>query len=76
MVVAQQRRVLALSEVKLSFTVEISGSHDAERGALDVDYADLDRAAYDAALLENRAIFHGWSQAGITGIVEVSAIPL
>jgi uncharacterized linocin/CFP29 family protein len=45
MVVAQQRRVLALSEVKVSFTVEISGLQDAERGALDVNYADLDRAA-------------------------------
>lgn len=48
---------------------------DAERGATDVDYADLDRAAYEAALIENRAVFHGWPDAGITGIVESSAHP-
>nr|MDQ3825777.1 bacteriocin family protein [Actinomycetota bacterium] len=65
----------ALSEFKVSFTVEVSRLQDAERGAIDVDYADLDRAAGDAALIENRAIFHGWSQAGITGIVEASAHP-
>lgn len=74
-VVAQQRRVLALSEFKVSFTVEVSGLQDAERGAIDVDYADLDRAVCDAALIENRAIFHGWPQAGITGIVEASVHP-
>jgi len=55
--------------------VECSGLQDAERGATDVDYGDLDRAAYDAALIENRAIFHGWPEAGITGITESSAHP-
>jgi uncharacterized linocin/CFP29 family protein len=71
--VARQRRVLALSEFRVSFTVDCSGLQDAERGATDVDYADLDRAAYDAALIENRAVFHGWPEAGIAGIVESSA---
>ncbi|MDQ2791213.1 MAG: bacteriocin family protein [Actinomycetota bacterium] len=74
-VVARQRRVLALSELRVSFTVECSGLQDAERGATDVDYADLDRAAHDAALIENRAVFHGWPEAGITGIVESSSYP-
>jgi uncharacterized linocin/CFP29 family protein len=70
---AWQRRVLPLSEFRVSFTVECSSVQDAERGATDVDYADLDRAAHDAALIENRAVFHGWPEAGITGIVESSA---
>lgn len=74
-VVARQRRVLPMSEFRVSFTVERSGLQDAERGATDVDYADLDRAAHDAALIENRAVFHGWPDAGITGIVESSAHP-
>ncbi|MGH3874426.1 MAG: family 1 encapsulin nanocompartment shell protein [Pseudonocardiaceae bacterium] len=74
-VLARQRRVLALSEFRVSFTVECAGLQDAERGATDVDYADLDRAAFDAALIENRAVFHGWPEAGITGIVESSAHP-
>ncbi|MGB6227524.1 MAG: family 1 encapsulin nanocompartment shell protein [Pseudonocardiaceae bacterium] len=74
-VVARQRRVLALSEFRVSFTVECAGLQDAERGATDVDYADLDRATHDAALIENRAVFHGWPEAGITGIVESSSHP-
>jgi uncharacterized linocin/CFP29 family protein len=74
-VVARQRRVLALSELRVSFTVECSGLQDAERGATDVDYGDLDRATHDAALIENRAVFHGWSEAGITGIAESSPYP-
>jgi uncharacterized linocin/CFP29 family protein len=72
---ARQRRVLALSEFRVSFTVECSGLQDAERGAADVDYADLDRAAYDAALIENRAVFHGWPDAGISGLTESSTHP-
>ncbi|MGH4013847.1 MAG: family 1 encapsulin nanocompartment shell protein [Pseudonocardiaceae bacterium] len=59
----------------MSFTVECSGLQDVERGAADVDYADLDRAAHDAALIENRAVFHGWPEAGIAGIVASSAHP-
>lgn len=74
-VVARQRRVLALTELRVSFTVECSGLQDAERGATDVDYGDLDRATHDAALIENRAVFHGWPEAGITGIVDSSSHP-
>ncbi|MGH3815920.1 MAG: family 1 encapsulin nanocompartment shell protein [Pseudonocardiaceae bacterium] len=73
--VARQRQVLPLSEFRVSFTVECSGLQDTERGATDVDYADLDRATYDAALIENRAVFHGWPEAGISGIAESSAHP-
>ncbi|MBV9061231.1 MAG: bacteriocin family protein [Pseudonocardiales bacterium] len=71
--IARQRRVLPLSEFRVSFTVDWSALQDAERGATDVDYSDLDRATYDAALIENRAIFHGWPDAGITGLTECSA---
>jgi uncharacterized linocin/CFP29 family protein len=73
--IARQRRVLPLNEFRVSFTVDCSGLQDAERGATDVDYADLDRAAYDAALIENRAVFHGWADAGISGLTESSAHP-
>ncbi len=74
-VVARRRRVLALSEFRVNFTVDCSELQDTERGATDVDFADLDRAAYDAALIENRAVFHGWPEAGITGIAQASAHP-
>ena len=73
--IARQRRVLLLSEFRVSFTVELTELQDAERGATDVDYADLDRATYDAALIENRAVFHGWPDAGISGLAESSAHP-
>ena len=72
---AQQRQVLPLIEFRVGFTVERSGVQDAERGASDVDYADLDRAAQDAALIENRAVFDGWPEAGITGILGSSSHP-
>ena len=71
--IARQRRVLPLSEFRVGFTVECAGLQDAERGATDVDYTDLDRATYEAALIENRAVFHGWPDAGIIGIAESSA---
>lgn len=74
-VTARQRRVLPLSEFRVSFTVDWSALQDAERGATDVDFSDLDRATYDAALIENRAIFHGWPDAGISGLTESSAHP-
>jgi uncharacterized linocin/CFP29 family protein len=36
-VVARQRRVLALTELRVSFTVDCSGLQDAERGATDIE---------------------------------------
>jgi uncharacterized linocin/CFP29 family protein len=74
-VLAGQRRVLPLIEFRVSFAVACAGLQDAERGATDVDYADLDRAAHDSALIENRAVLHGWPEAGITGITESSSHP-
>lgn len=73
--IARQRRVLPLSEFRVGFTVECAGLQDVERGATDVDYVDLDRAASEAALIENRVVFHGWPDVGITGIAESSAHP-
>ena len=72
---ARKRQVLPLSEFRVDFTVKLSALQDAERGAIDVDYTDLNRAAHDAALIENRAVFYGWPDAGITGIVEASGHP-
>lgn len=71
----RQRRVLALAEVRVPFTVSRAELADAERGADDLDFDDLDRAARDVGLIENRAIFHGWTEAGITGVVEASPYP-
>jgi uncharacterized linocin/CFP29 family protein len=76
---AAQRRVLPLVELRADFTVARSELDDAERGAADVDLDALDDAARRIALAENVAVFHGWADAGITGIAEACAhegIPL
>jgi uncharacterized linocin/CFP29 family protein len=76
---AAQRRVLALVELRARFPVARDELRDADRGAQDVDFAALDQAAHRMAVAENRAVFHGWSAAGIVGVAEASsheAIPL
>lgn len=69
---ARQRRVLALAEFKVPFTVSRQETDDLQRGASDPDLDDLARAAGTVAEVENRTVFHGWSAAGITGIAEAS----
>jgi uncharacterized linocin/CFP29 family protein len=71
-VTAHQRRVLPLVELRADFTVARDELRDADRGALDLDLEDLDDAAHRIAVAENVAVFHGWSDAAITGIAEAS----
>ncbi len=68
-----QRRVLPLVELRADFSVAREELRAAERGAEDVDLDALDAAALNIALAENIAVFHGWEEAGITGITEASA---
>jgi uncharacterized linocin/CFP29 family protein len=78
-VVAAQRQVLAMVELQAPFAVARSELRDADRGAADVDLASLDEAAHRIASAENRAVFHGWEAAGISGIADAAthaAIPL
>jgi uncharacterized linocin/CFP29 family protein len=78
-VTALQRRVLPLLELRADFTVSLAELRDHDRGALDVDLGELDRAAHRIAVVENIAVFHGWPKASIAGIAEASphqAIPL
>jgi uncharacterized linocin/CFP29 family protein len=69
---AVQRRVLPLAELRASFSVSRSELADADRGAEDIDLAELDDAARRLAIAENAAVFHGWKSAGIAGIAEAS----
>ena len=69
---AVRRRVLPLVEVRARFAVTREELRDADRGAEDVDFAELDAAANRIAVAENRAVFHGWGAAGIGGIAEAS----
>jgi uncharacterized linocin/CFP29 family protein len=70
---SRQRRVLALAEVRVPFTVDRREIADAQRGAKDLEFDDMFRAALEAAETENRAIFHGWPEAGIEGIMVAGA---
>ena len=69
-VAARQRRVLALVELRARFSIARSELEDGDRGARDVDLDPLDEAARRIAGAENAAVFHGWSAAGIAGIVD------
>jgi uncharacterized linocin/CFP29 family protein len=69
---AAQRRVLPLVELRARFAVARSELNDAERGAQDVDLAELDEAARRIARTENAAVFHGFTKAGISGVIEAS----
>jgi uncharacterized linocin/CFP29 family protein len=71
-VVAEQRRVLAVVELRAPFSLSRAELRDGDRGADDVDLEPLDNAAHRIATAENRAVFHGWKAAGITGIAEAS----
>lgn len=70
--VASQRMVLPLVELRAEFTVSRVQLLDADRGAEDIDLDELDNAAARLAHAENVAVFHGWGEAGITGITEAS----
>jgi uncharacterized linocin/CFP29 family protein len=69
---ALQRRVLALAELRADFTISVQELRDQDRGAVDVDLASLDEAAHRIAVAENVAVFHGFGEAGITGIAGAS----
>jgi uncharacterized linocin/CFP29 family protein len=78
-VAARRRLVLGLVELRVPFSVARSELDDADRGAEDIDFDALDEAALRIARAENAAVFHGWSAAGIAGIIEASThdrIPL
>lgn len=70
---ARQRRVMPMVELRAPFALARSELRDADRGAPDADLAPLDDAAHRIATAENRAVFHGWAAAGITGIAQASS---
>lgn len=67
---AAQRRVLPLVEVRAEFKISRVQLDDADRGATDIDFEELDEAVRQIAIGENVAVFHGYQAAGIQGITE------
>lgn len=71
-VTAAQRQVLPLIELRRSFSVARSELEAVDRGASDLDLAPLDDACRDLALAEDRLVFDGYPDAGVTGIAAAS----
>ena len=69
---AAQRRVLALTELRVPFSVGLDELRAVDRGARDVDLGSLDEAVRRLATAENSIVFHGWEGAGIVGIVQAA----
>ena len=74
-VLASQREVRALVELRVPFELERQAIDDVERGANDSDWEPAKIAARRLAFAEDGAIFVGYSAAGIVGISEGTSNP-
>jgi uncharacterized linocin/CFP29 family protein len=69
---ASKRTVLPFVELRAPFSVDRAELSQGDRGAEDVDFADLDRAAQVIVNAENGAIFHGL-KGSFEGMTEASS---
>jgi uncharacterized linocin/CFP29 family protein len=74
-VVARQREVKALVELRAPFELERQTIDDVERGANDSDWQPAKDAARKLAYAEDGAIFEGYAAAGIVGIRQGTSNP-
>ncbi|MFV0433537.1 MAG: family 1 encapsulin nanocompartment shell protein [Leucobacter sp.] len=70
---ARLHRTQPLVWVRVPFTVSRQDVDDVERGALDLTWDEVSDAAAKLIDVEDRAILHGWAEAGITGLTGASA---
>ena len=62
-----------LIEVRVPFVVDRQAVDDVERGSQDSDWQPVKYAAQQIAKVEDRAIFEGYPEAGITGLRAASS---
>ena len=74
-IVASQREVKALVELRVPFELERQTIDDVERGANDSDWQPAKDAARKLAYAEDGAIFEGYVAAGIVGIRQGTSNP-
>src|SRR5208283_5320000 len=67
-ILARQREVKALVELRVPLELERQAIDDVERGANDSDWQPAKDAARKLAYAEDGAIFEGYAAAGIVGI--------
>lgn len=72
---ALSRKVLPLVELRTDFALSKAELADVDRGADEIDLAPLTDAARRIANAENAAVFHGYPEAAIEGIIEQSPHP-
>jgi len=75
-IIARQREVKALVELRASFALSRQQIDDVERGANDSDWQPAKDAARQLAFAEDRAIFEGYAAAGIEGIRQGTSNPI
>jgi uncharacterized linocin/CFP29 family protein len=75
-IVARQREVNALVELRVPFELSRQQIDDVERGANDSDWQPAKDAAQRLAFAEDRAIFDGDAAGGIGGIREGTSNPI
>jgi uncharacterized linocin/CFP29 family protein len=69
------REAQPLVEVRSPFTIKIMELDSASRGANDLDLEPVIAAAERVALAEDGAVFNGFEEANIVGIIEASPYP-
>jgi uncharacterized linocin/CFP29 family protein len=75
-ILARQREVKPLLELRVPFELDRQQIDDVERGANDSDWQPVKDAARLLAFAEDRAIFEGYVAAGIGGIREGTSNPI
>jgi uncharacterized linocin/CFP29 family protein len=74
-IVARQREVKALVELRVPFSLERQAIDDVARGANDSDWQPAKDAARQLAFAEDAAIFEGYAAAGIVGVRQGTSNP-
>jgi uncharacterized linocin/CFP29 family protein len=75
-IIARQREVKPLVELRVPFELDRHAIDDVERGSNDSDWQPLKDAARLIAFAEDRAIFEGYAAAGIQGIRQGTSNPI
>src|SRR5579864_3572514 len=75
-ILARQREVKPLVELRIPFELDRQQIDDVERGANDSDWQPAKDAAQKIAYAEDRAIFEGYAAAGIGGIRQGTSNPI
>jgi uncharacterized linocin/CFP29 family protein len=75
-ILAKQREVKALVELRVPFELDRQQIDNVERGAADSDWQPAKDAAQKIASAEDRVIFEGYPEAGIGGIRQGTSNPI